>query len=211
MVRRRHQVRSRTTESTEEYLEALSRLAEKGEKLSTKNIADRLGVSQASVSEMLGKLESEGYIDHRPYRGISLTQRGRRLGGRVLGRHRLIERFLSGMGMNGRRIHDEACRLEHHVSDELAKLISEKVEQKEQRKGLISISEMRNGESGEIASIEACSRSVKRLEDMGLTPGAKVSINRAAPFSGPVEICIRDSCLVIGNGMASKIFVKVGK
>ncbi len=210
MVRHWRNPKRHSTESVEEYLEALSRLAEKGEKLSTGNIAGKLEVSPASVSEMLRKLKKEGYVKYEPYRDIELTPKGRRAGRKMLGRHRLLERFLEHMGMRRHMIHSEACRLEHHVSDELEDIIKKKLAPAD-RRGIISLVEMRSGEEGEIVSAETGSRAVRRLEDMGLTPGARVKILRSAPFSGPVEIYVRDSCLVIGRGMASRVFVKVGR
>ncbi|MBN1896430.1 MAG: metal-dependent transcriptional regulator [Candidatus Aenigmarchaeota archaeon] len=208
---RRHRVSSMTTESTEEYLEVLSRIRESGDKFSNKNIAERLGISQASVSEMLRRLEKDGFIEHEPYGKIILTRKGTNLGGKVLKKHRLIEGFLNGVGMRKSRIHDEACRLEHHISDELAGLMVQRTEQKKPRNGILSISEMNAGEEGIVISISSCPKSARRLEDMGLTPDARIKVKRTAPFSGPVEISIRGSSLVLGNGMASKVLVKVGK
>jgi DtxR family Mn-dependent transcriptional regulator len=199
-----------STESVEEYLEALSRLQEKGEKLSTTNIAEKLDVSPASVSEMLKKLDREGYIRYKPYKHIEMTPKGKRAGGKVLGRHRLLERFLRHMGMHRHMVHDEACRLEHHVSDEFEDIIKRSMGPAK-RKGMLSLVEMRSGEHGELVDIEGGARSAKRLEEMGLTPGVSITVTRSAPFSGPVEISVRDSCLVIGRGMASKVFVRVGR
>ncbi len=200
----------KSTESVEEYLEVLCRLSEEGKKLSTTNIASKLKVSPASVSGMLKKLEKEGYVSHSPYKDIELTARGKRLGKKILGRHRLLERFLEGMGMRRHRIHGEACKLEHYVSDELEGIIKKKLDAPE-GKSVVSLIDMGDGAEGKVFGIDGGGRSVKRLEDMGLTPGAKVKIIRSAPFSGPVEVFIRDSCLVLGRGVASKVFVKVVK
>ena len=207
----RHEKKEKdTTESVEEYLEALCRLMENGEKLSTKNIAERLNISQASVSEMLRKLKKEGYVKHAPYSEAELTDKGKEIGRRVLGRHRLLERFLEGMGMRRNRIHNEACKLEHYVSDELEGLIKKGIDVPN-GKGLLSLIDLKKNQKADIVDIEGGSRVVKRLHDMGLTPGARIWVRRSAPLSGPVEVCIRDSCLVIGRGVASKVLVKVGK
>ncbi|MFH1234070.1 MAG: metal-dependent transcriptional regulator [Candidatus Diapherotrites archaeon] len=210
MVGHKRHERLHSTESVEEYLEALCRLVEKGEKLNTTNLAEKLDVSPASVSEMLRTLAKKGYVKYAPYKDIELTLNGKRIGNKILGRHRLLERFLEGMGLHGLRIHDEACRLEHYISDELEAILKKKMDSP-RKKGIISLAEMRDGEEGAIVSMGIGACAVKRLEDMGLTPGIKVKIMRSAPFFGPVEICVRDSCLVIGQGMAAKVFVKVGK
>jgi len=197
------------TESVEEYLEAISRLLEKDEKLSTTNIASKLGVSAASVSGMLKKLEKDGYVRHMPYKGVVLTDKGRSLGRKILGRHRLLERFLESMGMHRHNIHGEACKLEHYVSDELEDIIKKRLEPPKDGKGVLSLIDLKSGDEGKIFSIEGGAKAVKRLEDMGLTPGTTVKILRSAPFSGPVEISVRDTSLVIGRGMAGRIFVSV--
>ena len=200
---------TKESESIEEYLETMCRLAESGEKLSTGNIAKMLGVSHASVSEMVKKLERDGYVRHTPYRGAELTEKGRALGNKILRRHRLIERFLERVGMRRSRIHNEACRLEHAVSDELETIL--KKDLGPAKPGLTNLIDVKSGQRAEIVSLECGDKAARRLEDMGLTPGAVVNVTRSAPFSGPVEVCIRDSCLVIGRGMAMKIFVKVKK
>ena len=200
-----------TTESIEEYLETLSRLIERKQDLTTTKISKELGVSPASVSEMLKRLSKEGYIIHKPYRQISLTKKGKNVGRKTLRKHRVLEKFLLGLGFSKRKIHNEACKLEHYVSDELEGIIKEKLEPPKERKGVLSLIDMKKGESCRVFSIEGGRSSVRRLEDMGLTPGTKITVKRSAPFSGPVEICVRDSCLVIGRGMASRIFVLVGE
>ncbi len=200
-----------TTESIEEYLETISRLIEKNEILSTTNISKKLGVSPSSVSEMLKRLSREGYIIHKPYKQISLTNKGKNIGNKTLRKHRVLEKFLLGLGLSETKIHREACKLEHYISDELEGIIKQKMEPPKNGKGVLSLIDMKKGESCRIFSMEGGKSSVRRLEDMGLTPGTIIKVKRSAPFSGPVEIRVRDSCLVIGRGMASRIFVLVGE
>lgn len=199
------------TESVEEYLEAMLRLRETGKDLSTTNIAGMLKISPASVSGMLKKLLKEGYIEHKPYKGAQLTKRGEIVANRILRKHRLIEKFLYSLGLSKRKVHTEACKLEHHVSDELEGLIKKRVEKPRKVKGLLSLIDIECGEEACILSVEGGNRVIRRLEDMGLTPGTKIKVTRTAPFNGPIEISVRNSCLVIGQGMAKKIFVSIGK
>jgi len=199
------------TESVEDYLETMYRIEQKGEKVSTTNIASKMGVSAASVSEMMKKLDRFGYVSYTPYKAIGLTRKGRMAGRKMLSRHRVIERFLEGMGMHKHRIHSEAHTLEHYISDEFEDIIKKELEPPKSDSGILSLTEMKNHERGSLISMDAGNRASRRLEDMGLTPGAEVEVTRSAPFSGPVEVRIRDSSLVIGRGMAKKIFVKVDK
>ncbi len=198
-----------SSESVEEYMETFIRMKERGEKLTTSGVAEAMCVSPASASEMVKRLEKEGYVRHERYKDIELTEKGRKVGRKILGRHRILERFLEGMGLPRRKIHNEACKLEHYVSDELEGLIRRKIEAPRKGKAILSLIDLKNGEKASVFSIDGGAKAVKRLEDMGLTPGTPVTVQRSAPFSGPVEICVRDSCLVIGRGMAGRIFVKV--
>ena len=143
-------------------------------------------------------------------RAIALTRKGENAGKKTLRKHRVLERFLENMGLSRNRIHGEACKLEHYVSDELEGIIKDRMEPPKHGKGVLSLIDLKKGEEGRIFALEGGRRVAKRLEDMGLTPGTGIEVRRSAPFSGPIEICVRDSCLVIGRGMAKKIFVLVG-
>jgi DtxR family Mn-dependent transcriptional regulator len=197
------------SENVEEYLEAIYRLIEKKKKLTTTNIAKILDVSPPSVSEMLKKLDENGYLEYSPYKEVILTKKGRQLGRTILRKHRLIERFLDTLGLSKEKIHGEACKLEHAVSEELEKIIKERIEKPVYRKGIVNLHDLRPGQAGEIVSIETGFRAKRRLEDMGLTPGTRIRVLRTAPFGGPVEISVRGSRLAIGRGMSRRIMVKV--
>jgi len=83
----------------------------------------------------------------------------------------------------------------------------------------IPLTSLKEGESGIIISIKANPRGRKgrswgfrkRLMDMGLTPGTKITVVKSAPFRGPIEVCVRGSRLALGRGMATRIFVETDK
>ena len=197
------------SENVEEYLEAIYRLIERKEKLTTTNIAKELDVSAPSVSEMLKKLDKRGYIKYEPYKEVVLTRKGRHVGRTVLRKHRLIERFLSRLGVSGHRIHHEACKLEHSVSDEVEKAIEREVDKKPPKKGIFSLHDLRAGQTGEIISIETGMHAKRRLEDLGLTPGSRIRVIKVVPFGGPIEILVRGSRLALGRGISRRIMVMV--
>ena len=105
--------------SVGDYLKAIWELAvDSGNVASTKGVAERLSVSAASVSNMFGRLQEMGLVEHERYRGVTLTERGRREALRLVRRHRLIETFLlEHLGYHWQEVHEEAERLEHAVSD----------------------------------------------------------------------------------------------
>jgi DtxR family Mn-dependent transcriptional regulator len=195
-------------EIVEEYLETLCRLEEKGKNLTAADAARELEVSVSVSLRMLSKLSKEGYIAYGPAGSVKLTKKGKALGRKILDRHRLIERFLDAIGFSRNKIHGEACKLEHNVSDELESLMKKKLERR-RRRGVLTLADLMVKEEGRIISVEGGKMLVKRLHDMGLTPGTTVRIKESAPFSGPVELCVRDSCRVIGRDVAKRIFVSV--
>src|SRR6185312_3914409 len=108
----------------EEYLETMLGLAEEGVPVIQARIAERLGRSAPSVSEMLDRLIEDGYVT-REGRRLSLTESGRALAEKVVRKHRLAERLLVDViGLEWHKVHREAGRWEHVISDDVeARLI----------------------------------------------------------------------------------------
>ena len=230
--------------STEEYLEALYTLTKGGEIASTTAVSKRLKVAPASVTEMLGKLADDGYVNYQPYQGVTLTTKGFKMAEKMARKHRLLERFLHDMlGIGKDRVHEEACAMEHALSDETARALcqtlkypdtcpddenpipacdlkfsscqecrkweGDNLEKVSRRKtSVVSISAMREHEEGRISFIRGDNRVLRRLLDMGLTPGTKISVARIAPLKGPVEISVRGSKLALGEEVACNVFVE---
>src|ERR671910_1516058 len=93
---------------------------------STKDVAARLSISPASVTNMFARLQEMGLVRYERYRGATLTERGRKEALRLVRRHRLIETFLlEHMGYDWQEVHEEAERLEHAVSDEFTERLAE--------------------------------------------------------------------------------------
>jgi DtxR family Mn-dependent transcriptional regulator len=106
--------------STEDYIKAVFTLMTETDRVATSAIAAELRLSDASVTGMVKKLAAKGLVRYERYRGVGLTEEGRRLALRILRRHRLWELFLvSFLKYPWELVHDEAERLEHATSDEL--------------------------------------------------------------------------------------------
>src|ERR671917_2908551 len=111
--------------SVGDYLKAIWEISRSGG-ASTKEVADRLSVSSASVTNMFGRLQEMGLVGYERYRGASLTRRGLVEALRLVRRHRLIETFLmEHLGYSWQDVHDEAEKLEHAVSDEFTERLAE--------------------------------------------------------------------------------------
>jgi len=106
--------------SVEDYLKAIYNLAGAKGEAATNDIAERLDLAPASVTEMVRRLADRGYLAYERYRGVKLTATGRSAALRTVRRHRVIETYLSqALGYQFDLVHDEADRLEHAASDEL--------------------------------------------------------------------------------------------
>ncbi len=201
-----------TNESSEEYLEALYRLKERGERTTTTRVARELGVAPSSATLMLKKLARRGYLRRHPYRGVTLTRRGEEVGRGVLRKHRVMERFLSSLGLPPSRAHRKACELEHHIPEEVETAIHRRMEAQKLPQGLppgsLPLTGLLEGQKGLISSLSGGTSACRRLADMGLTPGTEVEVLKSALFRGPLMLRVRGTTLAVGRGLASKVFVK---
>src|SRR5918996_1159414 len=120
-----HMVREPYSSSVGDYIKAIWDLGGVGS-ASTKDVAARLLVSPASVSNMFVRLQEMGLAEYERYQGASLTERGRVEALRLVRRHRLIETFLlEHLGYDWQKVHEEAERLEHAVSDGFTERLAE--------------------------------------------------------------------------------------
>jgi len=103
------------TPRAEDYLETVYHLLEDKGYANTVDISDRLQVKQPTVSNMVGKLTSRGYLLHEPYRGMKLTESGEKIARSVIHRHQIISEFLSMLGVEGKVAYEDTEGIEHHV------------------------------------------------------------------------------------------------
>lgn len=234
-------------EEVDEYLEAVFDIAEKSGLAKTSEIAKRLNVKPASVTEVLQRLAENGYLDYTPYKGVSLTEKGYEHARRIKRKHRILERFLHDvLGIDRESVHDQACKMEHTLSDEAEEAMCKKLKgadtcphgrkippcdldfdtceecfaekslrasdpEATRSRNIIPITELKPLQKAKISFIRGGRKVIQRLADLGLTPGTSVSVQRAAPFKGPVEIIVRGSSLAVGRGIAEKIFIEISK
>ena len=105
------------TAAEQEYLESLFWLYEAGLPMSGANLARAMRLSAPTVHEMLGRLERDGYIERTDGRKIEFTESGREQAQVIVGRHRMIERFLTDVvGVPWDDVHEEAEKLEYAMT-----------------------------------------------------------------------------------------------
>ncbi len=107
------------TPSKEDYLKTIFELSDDEQGIRSIDIADALGVSKASVSNMTGILKREGYVDKKKYGTVTLTESGKKLAEKIKRRYELIERYLHHvLGVEAAIATTDACRIEHLISAE---------------------------------------------------------------------------------------------
>jgi DtxR family transcriptional regulator, Mn-dependent transcriptional regulator len=107
--------------SKQDYLKTIYGLSKNGDLVSNTDIAQKINVAPASVTEMLKKLSEVGYIKYSPYQGSTLTEKGIQEAQKITRKHRLLENFLSNvLHIGNDKVHEEACQMEHALSDEAA-------------------------------------------------------------------------------------------
>jgi len=211
--------------SVGDYVKAVWEVAGTGA-ASTKDVAARLSVSPASVSNMFVRLQEMGFVEYERYRGASLTGRGRGEALRLVRRHRLIETFLlEHLGYSWREVHEEAERLEHVVSDGFTERLAEFLGHPEQdphgdpipaADGTLEpddsfpLSEASAGQRVCISKVSDDDASMlDHLGDHGLVPGRLLSVREVRELDGVVTVEDEDGgSHALGGPLARAVFVR---
>lgn len=179
------------------------------EKVSTKMLAERIGVSASTASESIRKLADQGLVDHEKYGAVALTESGRRAAISVVRRHRLLETFLvSELGYGWDEVHDEAEVLEHAVSDLMMARIDAKLghPQRDPHGDPIpdldgqvptpparQLSACGDGDHGSVARISDADPEMLRYFDaVGIALDSHMTVLARRDFAGTVSVAIRD-------------------
>lgn len=209
----------------EDYLETIYHLESGNGNATTKDIAEHLKISSASVSEHLKKLTKEGLIRHAPYREISLTPKGKKIALGVVRRHRISERFLiDKLGMKWEEAHDEAHKLEHDISKDVENKIYGILGEPKtcphgnpvpDANGRITeepskpLTEFEKNDKVRIIKItDEEPKLLCYLATLGLMPKTRIEVEQKAPFKGPIMIKAGSAVYALGREIAKAIWVK---
>ena len=192
------------SQTAEDYLKEIHRLESERGRATTSALAERVGVSPPSATAMLKKLAALRLVEHEPYKGVTLTDTGRKAAVEVVRHHRLLEQYLSEtLGMSIDEVHAEADRLEHALSEELEARIDESLgfpthdphgdpipdaDLNLQADALRALADLEPGERSVVKRVPDDTDLLRYLASLGLLPGASVVLVRAAPFGGPVTV-----------------------
>ena len=214
------------SQSVEDYLKSIYKLQQEDENkgVSTTKLAADIGVSNASVTNMLKRLSDLGMVNYESYYGTRLTATGEKIALEIIRHHRLLELYLKEMmGYSWDEVHDEAEKLEHHISeqfeDKIAELLNDPkvdphgdpIPTKDGKMPKIKTKRLTMVETNQPFIVRRVKNQtpelLRYLEKQGIIPGVKVKVLAKEPFEGPVQINVENKITTIGYKIAEDIYV----
>ncbi|MGQ0568732.1 MAG: metal-dependent transcriptional regulator [Armatimonadota bacterium] len=210
------------SQAIQDYLKAIYMLGYTERPVTTNGLAERLDVAPASVTNMVKRLARLRLVRHTPYHGVELTEAGEKVALEVIRHHRLLELYLTRhLGLSLDRVHGEADRLEHVISEDLEERIALALGQPDldphgdpipTRDGSVAatsaqqLSAARSGQRGIIARVsDREARVLRDLTAAGLVPGVTLEVVSTGPRQ--IELRVEGRPQRIGAVLASAIYV----
>jgi DtxR family Mn-dependent transcriptional regulator len=210
----------------EDYLKAVYEAQRAGaDPVSTSAVAETLDVTAPTATSMLETLEERGLLEREKYKGVRLTEEGETVALEVVRHHRLLETYLTEqLGYDWTSVHDEADRLEHHISEEFERRVADalddpavdphgdpipddSLEPVEEGTGT-TLGECEVGEAVVVRRVrDRDPEELAYLDDVGVTPGTRVRVVEVAPI-GMVAVAIDDREVSLPDEVAGGIFVE---
>ena len=211
-------------ESIEMYLKTINELIVGEGTVPISTLAEWLGVSNVSATEMVHKLQGQGLVEHEPYKGVKLTKEGSKQAFRVLRNHRMWECFLvKQLNLPWEHVHELACHMEHVSDPEVVEALAvylghhktcphgnpiPTVDGKIALATGIPLVELKPSERGVIISIHPESALLlKYLAAREIKPGRHILLKDIAPFNGPFTIICGSQTYSLGREIAAHIFI----
>jgi DtxR family Mn-dependent transcriptional regulator len=216
------------SQAVEDYCKAVFTLEQRHEApVSTNALAERLEITPGSVSSMLRRLDELELTVHVPYRGVTLTDKGRRVALEVIRHHRLLELFLAEtLQMPWDRVHAEAEVLEHVLSDDLEALIAAKLGHPTAdphgdpiptadlelcEPDTRPLDSLQTGDAGVFVRVSDADPAMLRyLAEQGISPGAALRVLERQPFGGPLLVRFGECEHSLGGQLARAMRVELG-
>ncbi len=207
----------------EEYLEAIHALQEEGGQVIQARLAQRLGHSAPSVSEMVRRLRAEGYVELED-RAVLLTEKGQARAEKVVRKHRLAERLLTDViGLEWHRVHLEAGRWEHVISDDVEARLVELLGNPDtcphgnpipgtvaRATPQMALAEAGPGDNVRLErvteQVEIDLKSLEYLDEHGFLPGTYARVRSKAP-DGTVTLDLHEDTIALGPAICRHLFV----
>jgi DtxR family Mn-dependent transcriptional regulator len=217
------------SQSTQDYLKHIFELTTSGQAASTNELASRMGVRPASVTNMVQKLASSEppLVAYQKHQGVTLTPAGEQAALEVLRHHRLLESWLvQSLGYTWDEVHEEACRLEHVISEDFEARIAAALGHPARdphgdpipnenlvmpEEDLTPLSALRPPRKVVILQVnEEEPAFLRHLTELGLVPGAQLEVISHSPFDNNLSVSVAGRpAFVVGLAISSKIFVEL--
>lgn len=212
------------SKSDRETLKAVYRLTKDGSGAHTGELAEHLGVAPGTVTAAVKRLAERALLDHRPYKGVILTEEGRRAAVSAIRRHRIIERFLSDMlGYAWNEASRLAGSFEHDLPQEVEDRLFIALDRPTtcphgfpipdpDVEDIPSMPPLYDLEAGDAAVVAVPGSTdpdvIAFLDTLGLRPGVRVEVKEKHPFDGPIVLRVAGMERTVGEKVANQIFVK---
>jgi len=211
--------------SVEDYIKAIYKARSDTGNVTTQDLADRLGVSPPAVSKMMRRLAELQLISHSPYQRVELTPSGQKMALEIIRHHRLLELYLvQAMGFTWDNVHEEAERLEHHISEEFENRIDELLghpaacphgDPIPTHAGAIaptsnrSLAVQKDPEQLVVRRVsDEDAELLRYFKKLGVVPGTAFEFVRREPFEGPIVLRISSKLVRITPQAAREVFVE---
>jgi DtxR family Mn-dependent transcriptional regulator len=212
------------SESTEMYLKAMFEMNDH-EAIAIGRLAERLSVTPVSANEMVRRLGDLGLVSHTPYKGVTLTEKGREVAWDVVRRQRLWECFLYDyLKIEWARLYELACSLEHATAPEVTEALAVFLGNPKvcprgnpipasdgtfARLEAVPLRAAAMGETVRVMAVNATATDVLRyLQERGIMPGCEITVIEAEPMQGPLTLQIDGKDLGLGLSLAEFVLVK---
>jgi DtxR family Mn-dependent transcriptional regulator len=195
----------------EDLLEAILQIGSTDE-VTIPRLAFELACPPQEVELVTQDLLKEGLLLQSPSGMLKLTDQGRKIAERVARKHQVLQEFLTEMlGVNPEAASQEACRLEHHISDEVTHRLSDYVRHKGSRgKGRwqkASGSSLLEYQEGDLLTVNKIAPVVRRLMDLGFVPGERVLLRRKLKNQA-VVVTVKGCDIALSPEVAALVFVE---
>lgn len=212
------------SQSAQDYLKTIFESRQASERVTTNALAETLGVAAASVTGMIKKLAEMKLVEHTPYQGVTLTASGEKMALAIVRHHRLIELYLTeALGYSWDKVHEEADRLEHAISEEFADKISsllgdpkvdphgDPIPSKDGTIAAFSIHTLDDVADGQTVRIERVRDEVpetlRHIAALGLLPGTVVGVVRKQAENMLMVAIAHGEQQLVSRDIAHSIFV----
>jgi DtxR family Mn-dependent transcriptional regulator len=212
------------SKSERELLKALYRLTRDGCEAQTGDLAEALSVTPGTITAAVKRFAERGIVDHRPYRGVELTAKGRRMAVAAIRRHRIVERFLADMlGYAWNEADRLATAFEHQLPPEVEERMYRALDRPSacphgfpipapEVAELAELPPLYSLEPGDAATVAVPGSTdddvVEILETLGVRPGVRVEVREKHPFEGPMVLRVDGRDRTLGAKLAQLIYVR---